>query len=193
MEKILQLIISFLGGGILVALINWARVARSERTTRQHEFFKEQVAKVYGPLYFFVGLNEALFELSGKFHKAYNEHFVGQNWSADPHTRETLNRETNATLEIANHYVNLCRDNNAKIVSLLRDNYAHIDSEDTDIFQQCIIDHLRMEREFKVEQPLETPLQIYLKVGEISFFRKEFAELVKRRFVEKNNVIKSTQ
>jgi hypothetical protein len=50
-----------------------------------------------------------------------------------------------------------------------------------------------MEREFKVEQPLETPLEIYLKVGDISYSRKDFIELVKKRFAEKNKIIKSIQ
>ena len=97
------------------------------------------------------------------------------------------------TLEIANHYVRLIRDNNSKVVDLLRDNYAYIDPEDTEVFQQFIIDHFRMEREFKAQKPLEAPLDIYLKVGEISYSRKEFIELVKKRFVEKNKVIKSIQ
>lgn len=196
MGNTLQLVIGFVGalcGGIVVALINWARTSKSERMTRKHEFLKEQIAKVYGPLYFFVGLNEALFSLNDKFHKAYNEHFVDQKWSTDPQTRENLNKETSATLEIANHYVRLTRDNNSKIVDLLRDNYAYIDPEDTEVFQQFIIDHLRMEREFKAQKPLETPLEIYFKVGEISYSRKEFMELTKKRFVDKNKVIKSIQ
>ena len=189
----LQLIISFLGGGILVALINWVRTSRSERTSRKHEFLKEQITKVYGPLYFFVGLTEALFALNVKFHKAYNEHFVNQNWSNDPHTKENLRKETDATLRIANHYVGIVRDNNSKIVDVLRQNYAYIDPEDTEVFQQFIIDHLRMEREFQAEKPMETPLEIYLKVGEISYSRKEFMDLAKKRFSEKNEVIKSIQ
>ena len=189
----LQLIISFLGGGILVALINWARTARSERTTRKHDFVKEQITKLYGPLYFFVGITEALFALNDKFHKAYHEHFIDQKWSSEPYTRENLRKETDATLQIANHYVGIVRDNNSKILDLLRENYAFIDPEDTEVFQQFIIDHLRMEREVKAEQPLETPLEIYFKVGEISYSRKEFMELVKTKFLEKNRVIKSVQ
>ena len=50
-----------------------------------------------------------------------------------------------------------------------------------------------MEREFKSGTPLQTPLEVYLKVGEISYSRKEFMELVKKRFVEKNKGIKSIQ
>jgi hypothetical protein len=66
----LQLIISFLGGGILVAFISWARTSRSERAARKHEFVKEQVTKVYGPRFFFVGLTETLFALNDKFRMA---------------------------------------------------------------------------------------------------------------------------
>jgi hypothetical protein len=193
MTDMLQVIISFLGGGILVALINWARASRSERTSRKHEFLKQQITKVYGPLYFFVGLTEFLFTLNDKFHKAYNEHFVNQKWSNNPHTQENLRKERDATLRIANHYVGIVRDNNSKIVDLLRQNYAYIDPEDTEVFQQFIIDHLRMEREFQAEKPLETPLEIYLKVGEISYSRTEFMNLVKKRFLEKNKAIKSIQ
>ncbi len=187
----LQLIISFMGGGILVALINWTRTARSERTTRKHDFIKEQIANVYGPLYFFVGITEALFGLNQKFHQAYNEHFIDQKWSTDTHTRVSLRKEIDATLQIANDYVGIVRDNNAKIVDILRENYAFIDPEDTDTFQQFVIDHMRMEREFKAGQPLETPHEIYFKVGEISFCRKQFIELVKAKFVEKNKTLKS--
>ena len=160
---------------------------------RKHEFLKDQMTKVYGPLFFFVGITEALFALSDKFHKAYKEHFVNQKWSSDPHTKETLGKEANATLQIANHYVGIVRDNNSKIMDILRENYAYIDPEDTEVFQQFIVDHLRMEREFKTEEPLETPLEIYLKVGEISYSRKEFMELVKKRFAQKNEAIKSIQ
>ena len=193
MANTLQLIFSFLGGGVLVAIINWARTSRSERTTRKHDFLKDQIAKLYGPLYFFVGLNEALFALNDKFHKAYEEHFVKENWSKDPDTRENLRKESQSTIDIANHYVRLVRDNNCKIADLLRNNYAYIDPEDTEVFQQFIIDHLRMERECKIEAPLETPIEIYFKVGEISYSRKELMELAKKRFVEKNNAIKSIQ
>ena len=82
-------------------------------------------------------------------------------------------------------------DNNKKIVDILRNNYAYIDPEDTDIFQQFIIDHLRMEKEVKKEEPMVTPIRIYKKVGDISFSRNEFLELVNNKFSEKNKAIKS--
>ncbi|MFA4887921.1 MAG: hypothetical protein WC595_06945 [Candidatus Nanoarchaeia archaeon] len=188
-----QLIASSLGGGILVALINWARTARSERASRKHNFLKDQITKVYGPLYFFASLTEALFALNDKFHNAYKEHFVNQEWSNDNYTQETLRKEADATLQLANYYVGMVRDNNAKIVDVLRENYAFIDSEDTEVFQRFVIDYLRMEKEFSSDNPVKTPFEVYLKVGEISYSRTEFLDLVKRRFSEKNETIKSIQ
>lgn len=96
-------------------------------------------------------------------------------------------------MEIINHYAGIVRDNNSKVVDLLRENYAYIDPQDTEVFQRFVIDHLRLEREFKTGKPLDIPLEIYFKVGEISLSRKEFMDLVKSRFVEKNNIIKSIQ
>lgn len=193
MADTLKLLITFLGGGIIVAFINWARTTRSERTSRKHIFLKDQITKVYGPLFFFTGLTDALFELNGRFHKAYNEHFVNQEWSDDDLTQESLRKEADATLQLANYYVGMVRDNNAKIVDILRENYAFIDLEDTEVFQRFIIDYLRMEKEFQAEAPLGTPMEVYLEVGEISYSRPEFLELVKRKYSEKNEALKSIQ
>jgi hypothetical protein len=193
MADTLQLIISFLGGGILVAFINWARMARFEKAARRHDFLKAQVTKVYGPLYFFSSLTEGLFTLNDKFHKAYTEHFVNQEWSDDAHTQQTLQKEADATLQLANYYVGMVRDNNAKIVGVLRENYAFVDPEDTEVFQRFVIDYLRMEKEVQSKNPLKTPFEVYRKVGEISFSRKEFLDLVKKRFSEKNEAIKNIQ
>lgn len=193
MEDSLRLIIGFFGGGILVALIDWARTERSEKTSRKHAFFKEQITRVYGPLYFFAGLTEELFVLNDRFHNAYKEHFVNQKWSDDVRTQEVLHKEADATLQLANYYVGMVRDNNAKIVDILRENYAFIDPEDTDVFKRFTIDHLRMEKEIHTGVPMETPLEIYQKVGEISYSRKEFLDLVKKRFSEKNKAIRRIQ
>jgi hypothetical protein len=50
-----------------------------------------------------------------------------------------------------------------------------------------------MEKEFKKDEPLVTPFEIYEKVGDISFSRKEFLELVKKKFSNKIKIIKSFQ
>jgi len=189
----LQLIISFLGGGIIGGLINWARAERADRASRKSDYLKEQLKNLYGPLYFFAGQNESLFELNFKFHKAYNKHYVNQNWSKDPATRESLREETTTTIELANYYVGIVRENNRKITEILRSNYAFIDPEDTEIFKQFVIDHLRMEQEFQVDKPLKTPFGVYMEIGEISYSRPEFVELTKQKFTEKSHLIKGLQ
>lgn len=190
MDNTLNFIISFLGGGIIGGLINWARVARSEKAMRKNEYLSEQLRNLYGPLYFFSGENSALFDLNSEFHKAYTDHYVNQKWSKDPQTRKNLKANTKITIDLANHYINLVRENNKKIVEILHNNYSYIDSEDTDIFQQFVIDYVRMEREFKKDLPLETPFEIYNKVGDISYSRQDFLDLVKRKFNSKKALIK---
>jgi len=193
MNNILNFIISFLGGGITAAILNWIRTSRSERNARKNEFIKEQLTKVYGPLFFFVELNEDLISLNGKLQKACTDYFGNTEWSRDSNTRQTLREESKATIELANEYARLVRVNNSKIVDLLRDNYAYIDPEDSEIFIQFIIDYFRMEREVNDQKPLKVPLELYSKIGEIFYSRQEFNELVKKKFVEKKNVIKSMQ
>lgn len=193
MEQAINLIVSFLGGGIIGGLINWARVSRSEKESRKSEALSNQIKCLYGSLYFFAGQNESLFELNNKFQSAYTDHYVNQDWSRDPHTQESIKKETETTIELGNHYVRLTRKNNEKICEILKENYSHIDPAETEIFQRFVIDHLRMEREFKEGEPLETPFAIYKKVGEVSFMRKEFSELVKKKFLEKTEELRKFQ
>jgi ribosomal protein S18 len=193
MEQALNLIVSFLGGGIIGGLINWARVSRTEKEGRKSEALLNQVKFLYGPLYFFVGQNESLFDLNNKFHSAYTDHFVNQKWSSDTHTQESIKKEAETTIELSNYYVRMTRNNNKKICEILRENYSYIDPNDTEIFQRFITDHLRMEKEFKEGEPLETPFEIYNKVGEISFMRKEFSDLVKGEFIRKTKEIRRLQ
>jgi len=56
--NVISLIISFFGGGILGALINWIRAERSDNKERRIKFLDNQIRELYGPLYYllFYGL-----------------------------------------------------------------------------------------------------------------------------------------
>lgn len=60
-------------------------------------------------------------------------------------------------LQTANSYIIIVRNNNPKIMDILRQNYPYIYPEDTEVFQQFIAAHL--EQEFKEEHPMEIPLK----------------------------------
>ena len=70
-EEIIRLVISFFGGGLVAGILAWLRAAISERKSRQIDYLNNQIRNLYGPLFFFVSLNENLFKLNDKFHVAY--------------------------------------------------------------------------------------------------------------------------
>lgn len=74
------------------------------------------------------------------------------------------------------------KNNNEKIVEVLVNNYSFIDPDDVEIFQQFMIDYTRMKNEVDKEGTLQTPFEIYLYIGDISFMKPEFIEKVKSKF-----------
>lgn len=189
-EEIVRLIISFLGGGLVAGILNWARMHWAEKTSRKVEHLTKQIEYLYGPLYFFTSQNEKMFKLNDQFHGAYTVEYVNQQWSEDEHTQASIREEATKTIDLANTYVGVAKDNNNKIIEILTNNYAYIDSEDVDIFQQFVVDYTRLRNEINEEGTLVTPFRIYQRVGSISFMRPDFIERVKKKFIEKQEAVK---
>jgi len=186
----LTTVITFLGGGIIGAGIQYVSTARTAREKRHSDFVYEQLSKLYGPLYFLTSQNEKLFTLSNTILGAHTEHFSGNNWSKDRSTRESLSKESKATIELSNEYIGQVSNNNDQIVKILRDNYAFIDLDDIEIFQDFIVDSLRMNKEIKEERLKDIPMEVYDTLGNISYSRPEFLAGIKSKFNEKQRVLK---
>jgi hypothetical protein len=75
MNEVIITLITFLGGGIIGAGIQWAKIARSEREKRHSDYIKEQLQRLYGPLYFLTSVNSKLFELNNNILSAHRNHF----------------------------------------------------------------------------------------------------------------------
>ncbi|MDD5131288.1 MAG: hypothetical protein PHH44_01360 [bacterium] len=166
--NVLSLIISFLGGGIVSAAINWARAERSDKKERRIIFLNEQIRKLYGPIYFLTFQISKLFELNNKFLN------VDDNSS-------TISK----TIEIANDFIKQVRENNNKIYEILNNNYAFIDPDDIEIFALFYEHHIRLNIEKDESGRLRTPLSVYNKVGNISFMRPEFIQRIADKFSNK--------
>lgn len=182
---IVSLIVSFLGGGVISALINWIRVWRAEKKERKIRFLDDQIRKLYGPLYYFVSQSEKLFELNSKFHNAYNEEYVAKKYSTDELTTKILGEETLETLDIANKYIAGVENNNLKIKQILDNNYSFIDPDDIELFSLFYEDFIRLVTERDSKGRIKTPLNIYKHVGDISFLRPEVIERIKEKFLNK--------
>lgn len=190
-NETLNLIFSFLGGGVVVAIFDWIRINKAEKISRRLDLLNNQIRHLYGPLYFFTSQNEKCFELNDSILKAYRKEYVEEKFSKDPYTQENLKKEVMITLDIANAYVGLATQNNEKIIEILRDNYSFIDPEDVETFQQFAIDYYRLRTECDESGKLKTPLEIYMQVGEISFMRPDFIQKVKAKFNSKKTEIEN--
>lgn len=191
LKLIFSFLFSFLGGGVVVAIFDWIRINKAEKLSRRLDLLNNQIRHLYGPLYFFTSQNEKCFELNDSILKAYRKEYVEEKWSKDSNTQETLKKEVMTTLDIANAYVSLATQNNEKIIEIMRENYSFIDPEDVDTFQQFVVDYNRLKTERDETGKLKTPLEIYLKVGEISFMRPDFIKRVKSKFNEKKTEIEN--
>ncbi|OHE59282.1 MAG: hypothetical protein A2Z47_07880 [Thermodesulfovibrio sp. RBG_19FT_COMBO_42_12] len=180
-----SLVVSFLGGGIVSAAINWVRTERADKKERKIKFLDDQLRKLYGPLYYFVSQSEKCFELNDRFHKAYNEEFIQEKWSKDTLTQERLRVRAGQTLELANQYIAEVKSNNHKIKEILDNNYSFIDPDDVDVFMLFNEHYLRFNKEIEESGKLITPDGIYEKIGDISFLRPDFIDRVKLKFQKK--------
>ncbi|MBZ5513957.1 MAG: hypothetical protein LAN62_03770 [Acidobacteriia bacterium] len=184
-QEVMNLVFSFLGGGLVAGLLEWVRSTRAEARARRAVILSDQLNHLYGPLYFFTSQNAALFELSRSFHAAYSAVYVDQKFSDDPHTQASLDKDTLQTLSLANQYIETVKNNNERISELLISAYSYIDPGDAEVFRQFFIDHVRLRTEFDRDGKLLTPRMIYNRIGDISFMRPSFMERIQKQFEAK--------
>ncbi len=106
-EEIIRLIISFLGGGLVIGILAWVRTNRAERIGRRVAFLRDRIEHLYAPLHFFATQNRSFFELNDKLHQAYTEEFIDKKWSNNRATQENISKQADATLELTNEYIKL--------------------------------------------------------------------------------------
>lgn len=190
MTEELGTIITFLGGGILGAAIHYVSLFRSEKEKRHSTYVHEQLNRLYEPLYFLSSQNEKLFDLNKCIMEGYDQHFIQKEWSNNPHTQESLRKESKSVINLANEYIDIVKENNLKIIEVLRNNYDLIATEDISVIQEFVIDCIRMNKEFEEERLKEIPYEVYMYVGNISYSKPEFLALIKARFIEMQGKLK---
>jgi len=188
-QETIRLVVSLLGGGLVVAILNWVRVVLADRVSRHADFLDKQLHNLYGPLYFFAGLNQKLQELDGKLHTAYDEEYCGKNWSDDEGTQKSLDEQTTATIDVGNQYTQLIQDNNDGMVAVLKEHFALIDHEDSEMFQEFVLASVRHKVEFGTGK-LALPLHVYRHLGDVVFYSPDWVSRINDRFEGKTNELK---
>src|ERR1700722_10451844 len=99
-----QLVVSFIGGGAVSAIINWFHANRVAHREQEASFLGEQLARLYGPLHFFTSQNDRLFKLSGDVQQQYTEHFTGR-VERTAAAQQSLDEAMMATIALSNSYI----------------------------------------------------------------------------------------
>jgi hypothetical protein len=187
-EETIRLFVGFLGGGLIGAILNWLHNALNLRITRQSDYLSRQLNDLYGPLYFFASQNEKLHDLTVTMNAAYTKEYCDKEWSTDKSTTDSLSKETTATIDISNEYTQVMCRNNEKMAEILTKNYALIDQDDSALFQEIVLLSLRNRIEFG-SGTLAVPPRIYEHMGNISFYRSDWATRIRDRFREKSTAL----
>jgi hypothetical protein len=177
-EEAVRLIFSFLGGGLVVAMLNLWHASRLDKIRRQVEFVKAQLGDLYGPLQFFTSCSVRISQISGEIHKAYAVEYEGK-------TSDAAAERAGKTIDVSNAYVARIEANNKRIADILTNHYALIEPNDAEVFAKFMVDCTRRQTEFEDSGRLKTPLEIYRHLGDVAFLRPEFAEAVDKMFKAK--------
>lgn len=180
-----SIIVSLLGGGVVVAILNWIHINKTKAIERRISFLNEQIQKLYGPLYYFVRQSMKLFELNNRWSDAYHKEFTEKKWSQDSATQDAVAKQADTIIDIRNDYLKEVIKNNERIKDVLNSNYSHIDKDDIDIFTLFYEHDIRFKIEQEGEGRLKHLLIPYWEVGDISFLRPEFIKGVETKFMQK--------
>lgn len=182
LENYFQIGFTFLGGGIIGAVINGLWASHTAKHKRKVDHLNIQIEQFYGPLCILVMQNERLLDLSNRIHRAYQEEYVNKKFSENELTQKRLRVYTEETIGVANRYIKEVEANNENIFELVRNSYAYADIDDTEAIMGFYEDYIRLKIERSDEGgKLSLPLEIYGHIGNISFMRPEFISFVREK------------
>ena len=190
--SLLGLLISFIGGGTVSAILNWIRSNRAEFREREAKYLELQLIKLYGPLYNLTLQNKKMLEIEREFREVYKTEYIDTQYSDDQRTRELVSKEANKTIELQNKYISLIIENNRKIKELLDSNFVYLDTEDVDPYLNFFYEHYTRYQTEIDEQGLVTPFSIYQQIGDVSFVRPEFMESVEKKYKKKKIIFEGS-
>lgn len=175
-EELLRYLLSFLGGGVTVALINWARTDRATRRELESEYLRSQLSRLYGPLYYFASQNEELGTLVTRLRSAYDE-IRGK----------IIPREEEATKHLLYAYVDQVLQNQTRMCDLLEAHWYLLDEDDFGPLSQFQTHVTRARSELSPDRDFRTsiPIKVYSVVGPISSSHPDVLEIARTRVHEK--------
>lgn len=191
----LQFATSFVGAGagtaIVSSVIDWIKASRVQNKEHRIRFLREQVANLYGPVYHWVRQNEVLFGIEGQMAEAYKVEYIEKEYSDEPLTQKNLRNATEKTISIRNSYVETVERNNDRVATVIEQGFPYVDPEDVIRLAEFFADYWRRKLEWDDAGKLQTPVEIYSHLGEVSFMKPSFMKFARERFEAKAREIRS--
>jgi hypothetical protein len=93
-EEIIRYVMSLIGVGTVVAVLNWAKEAISAKRQTEIARLQEQLKSLYAPLHYFTTQNQQLAQLWDNVMQAYKAEYGGRNWSEESFAAGAAKRAT---------------------------------------------------------------------------------------------------
>lgn len=182
--NILQLLITFLGGGMVAIIIQVIFGFFQRKNERYFNFLKEQISLVYAPLYFLIIQNEIIQVVVEEFCKAINKEKNGHEDKMD------INFKDSDIISEINGYINEIVDNNKKIKTLL-DNYSYLlDFSDLKILEIFLNNFIRLMHDTNGKLGASNKEKFHMGKTNISLIDPELNKQIKNAFLEKQEKYK---
>jgi len=175
-EEIIHYVMSMLGGGLVVFVLNWVKEARSATRQREVAYLQDQLRFLYGPLHCLTAQNMDTLKRAEKLQDALNP-----NIKTEPHEQQippAIGAEADKIIGLSNAYSAKLKENNARISQLLEDNWSLIDVEDIDLFLAFLADCARMQIEVDEKHAEGVAFRVKQHLGDIYYVRPGFVERV---------------
>lgn len=192
---VLSMIVGFLGGSTMSAIISWLRANRSETRERKIQFLNEQLRKLYGPLFFYSSLSDRLSKVSQKIYEVYKDKYPDE---SDLEIKKRVLQEGINTIKpsidtsevLIDYFMEFVKINE-NIVKILNSNFSYIDPDDVEIFTKFCENYYRWKLETGVskDKKLELPIIIGKQIGEIYLVIHKFNNIIKLKFYQKKKEI----
>jgi len=180
---------NILASGIVVAIVNWILGSQASAIGRKVERLRNRVQSLYGPLCFLAGQNQKIVDYTGHVHEGITKEYCEKQWSNDPDTRASIEKELLQSIGTTNRYVEIIQANNQKMVDILVANFAWADVDDIECFRSFVQDYTRVDTERADSEERRLPLRLATfvndRVGLPTFYRSDFHDRIDERFKQK--------
>lgn len=175
-EEFIRYIMSLIGGGLVLAVVNWVKEVRSERRKREIDYLQDQLNKLYGPLHCLSAQNQETLKRAEKLQMALNPSMKAE--SPEQRIPPARGAEADKIIDLSNAYSAKFKENNARIRQLLDANWSLIDVDDVEQFLGFLADCARMQVEVDEMHAEGIAFRVTQQLGDIYYVRPGFVERV---------------